>query len=153
MLLRSSSWNTGCGWKRQLSKQSNTIHKENHECNADSGQSSFIESDEISTSFKLTKSKSSRRVGDLKEEDALSTILNSSSSTSELSSAEKLEWLRGQLIGDKMEYVTPFGKRQLLYVDHTASGRPLVFIEKFIMEYVLPFYGKIWFVHAFSCFC
>eukprot|EP00250_Pteridium_aquilinum_P001546 c11741_g1_i1 orf=157-2079(+) len=137
MLVRSTSLNTGCGWRSRFSKQPNTLHKEDLDCNLDSecGQS-----DEISTSFMLSRSRSSRRVGDLKEKDALSAILDSTKRES--SSAKRLEWLRDQLIGDKLEFNTPFGKQQLLYMDHTASGRPLMFIETFIMEYVLPFYGN-----------
>lgn len=111
------------------------VHNGNPDTNLDSERS-----EDFSTSFKLTRSKSSRWASDQKEDDALSTILNSTKS--ELRSAERLEWLRGQLIGDKLEFVTPFGKLQLLYVDHTASGRSLVFIENFIMQYVLPFYGN-----------
>ncbi|KAI5062082.1 hypothetical protein GOP47_0022621 [Adiantum capillus-veneris] len=124
----------------RLLKYSNLTHKEEPNCGLESMEDSIAVKEEMSASLKLTKSKSSRRVGDFMEEDALSTILDSPKA--DLSSAEKLEWLRGQLIGDKLEFVTPFGKRQLLYVDHTASGRSLVFIEKFIVQYVLPFYGN-----------
>lgn len=57
------------------------------------------------------------------------------------SSADKLDWLRSQVIGEYIEFGTPFGKRLLTYADHTASGRSLQFIENFIMEMVLPVYG------------
>ncbi|MCO5584010.1 hypothetical protein L7F22_037929 [Adiantum nelumboides] len=41
-----------------------------------------------------------------------------------------------------VDYFDTYSPRQLLYADHTASGRSLVFIEKFILQYVLPFYGN-----------
>lgn len=56
-------------------------------------------------------------------------------------SGTKLEWLRSQIIGQNVEFATPFGQRLLTYADHTASGRSLHFIENFIMEMVLPVYG------------
>ncbi|XP_059663533.1 uncharacterized protein LOC132309222 [Cornus florida] len=54
----------------------------------------------------------------------------------------KLAWLRSQVIGSDVEFETPFGKRRLTYADYTASGRCLQFIEKYIIEKVLPFYGN-----------
>ncbi|RZC75889.1 hypothetical protein C5167_000050 [Papaver somniferum] len=56
---------------------------------------------------------------------------------------EKLNWLRSQVIGgDDFEFETPFGKRRLVYADHTASGRSLHYIETYIVKNVLPFYGN-----------
>ncbi|RZC44076.1 hypothetical protein C5167_037030 [Papaver somniferum] len=56
---------------------------------------------------------------------------------------EKLRWLRSQVIGgDDFEFETPFGKRRLVYADHTASGRCLRYIEDYIIQNVLPFYGN-----------
>ncbi|XP_010256354.1 PREDICTED: uncharacterized protein LOC104596772 [Nelumbo nucifera] len=54
----------------------------------------------------------------------------------------KFAWLRSQLIGKDVEFETPFGKRQLTYADHTASGRGLHYIENYIINDVLPFYGN-----------
>ena len=54
----------------------------------------------------------------------------------------KLSWLRSQIIGNTAEFDAPFGKRLITYADHTASGRWLQFIEDYIMEKVLPFYGN-----------
>lgn len=54
---------------------------------------------------------------------------------------EKCAWLRSQLIGEDVEFDTPFGKRLLTYADHTASGRSLHHIENYIIQKVLPFYG------------
>lgn len=67
------------------------------------------------------------------------------------SADRKLLWLHSQVIGNDVEFDTPFGKRRLTYADHTASGRCLRFIEDYVMDKVLPFYGKI---NKFQlCFC
>ncbi|XP_025809760.1 uncharacterized protein LOC112887719 [Panicum hallii] len=55
---------------------------------------------------------------------------------------EKVEWLRSQLIGKDVEFDTPFGRRVLTYADQTASGRGLRYIEDYIVNEVLPFYGN-----------
>jgi hypothetical protein len=54
---------------------------------------------------------------------------------------EKLCWIRSEIIGNDEEFNSPFGKRKLVYADHTASGRSLHFIENFITKHLLPFYG------------
>ncbi|XP_042493082.1 uncharacterized protein LOC122072747 [Macadamia integrifolia] len=54
----------------------------------------------------------------------------------------KFSWIRSQLIGHDIEFDGPFGKRILTYADHTASGRALHYIEDFINDSVLPFYGN-----------
>ncbi|XP_048232399.1 uncharacterized protein LOC8273528 [Ricinus communis] len=59
-----------------------------------------------------------------------------------ISSEKRLAWLRSQIIGDDVELCSPFGKRRLTYADHTASGRSLHYIENFITNNVLPFYGN-----------
>ncbi|KAG8089498.1 hypothetical protein GUJ93_ZPchr0011g28603 [Zizania palustris] len=55
---------------------------------------------------------------------------------------EKVEWVRSQLVGRDAEFDTPFGRRALVYADHTASGRSLRYVEDYILEQVLPFYGN-----------
>lgn len=55
---------------------------------------------------------------------------------------EKVEWVRSQLVGHDAEFETPFGRRALLYADHTATGRSLHYIEDYILKNVLPFYGN-----------
>ncbi|KAK6942950.1 Aminotransferase class V domain [Dillenia turbinata] len=55
---------------------------------------------------------------------------------------KRLAWLRSQMIGNDVEFESPFGKRRLTYADYTASGRCLQFIENYIIENVLPFYGN-----------
>ncbi|MCD7454590.1 hypothetical protein HAX54_025286 [Datura stramonium] len=58
------------------------------------------------------------------------------------SAEKKLSWLRSQIIGENVDFETPFGKRRLTYADHTASGRCLHYIENYIINNVLPFYGN-----------
>ncbi|KAG4399025.1 hypothetical protein GLYMA_08G156300v4 [Glycine max] len=55
---------------------------------------------------------------------------------------EKLHWLRLQIIGNEAEFDSPFGKRKVVYADHTASGRSLHYNENFIIKHLLPFYGN-----------
>ncbi|KAK0603412.1 hypothetical protein LWI29_004715 [Acer saccharum] len=57
-------------------------------------------------------------------------------------SEKKLCWLRSQIIGADSQFESPFGIRKLIYADHTASGRSLHYIEDFIINNVLPFYGN-----------
>lgn len=55
----------------------------------------------------------------------------------------KVEWVRSQVVGRDAEFDTPFGRRALVYADHTASGRSLLYIEDYILTQVLPFYGQL----------
>ncbi|KAI4383523.1 hypothetical protein MLD38_009353 [Melastoma candidum] len=54
----------------------------------------------------------------------------------------RLTWLRSQIIGRDAMFDSPFGRRRLTYADHTASGRCLHYVEDFVADNVLPFYGK-----------
>lgn len=58
------------------------------------------------------------------------------------STEDKLSWLRSQVIGGNVVFETPFGERLLTYADHTATSRSLQHIEDYILDNVLPFYGK-----------
>lgn len=58
---------------------------------------------------------------------------------------DKLTWLRSQIIGRDAEFDSPFGERRITYADHTASGRCLRYVEDYIINNVLPFYGIITF--------
>ncbi|KAK9109357.1 hypothetical protein Sjap_017417 [Stephania japonica] len=55
---------------------------------------------------------------------------------------EKCSWLRSQIIGGDVEIATSFGMRRMTYADQTASGRCLQYVENFIAENVLPYYGN-----------
>ncbi|GGB11018.1 aminotransferase class V-fold PLP-dependent enzyme [Allosediminivita pacifica] len=54
------------------------------------------------------------------------------------------------VIGNDMEFETPFGTQRLLYADYTASGRALRQVESFVAERVLPFYANS---HTEASFC
>ncbi|EPS62471.1 hypothetical protein M569_12319, partial [Genlisea aurea] len=54
----------------------------------------------------------------------------------------KLRWLQSQIIGVDAEFDSPFGRRRIVYADHTASGRSLRYIEEHIQTKLLPFYGN-----------
>lgn len=56
---------------------------------------------------------------------------------------EKFSWLRSQIIGNDAEFDSTFGKRKVVYADHTASGRSLHYNENFIIDHLLPFYGML----------
>jgi hypothetical protein len=66
---------------------------------------------------------------------------NAAAAAADDASAEKLEWLRSQIIGAEAEFASPFGTRRITYADHTASGRCLRFAEEFVLQNVLPYYG------------
>lgn len=60
-----------------------------------------------------------------------------------ISIEKKLSWLRSQIVVGDAEFSSPFGTRRITYADHTASGRGLHFIENYIVNNVLPFYGEL----------
>ncbi|SDL19695.1 aminotransferase class V-fold PLP-dependent enzyme [Aliiruegeria lutimaris] len=67
-----------------------------------------------------------------------------------LNRPDLLNALRQGLIGDDIEFETPFGTKRLLYADYVASGRALRQVEDFVMEKVLPFYANS---HTETSFC
>jgi len=51
-------------------------------------------------------------------------------------------WRQRSVIGDTNVIDGPWGGRQLVYADYTASGRALSFIEEYLRSQVLPLYGN-----------
>ena len=43
------------------------------------------------------------------------------------------DWLRSQVVGIDTPIDTPFGRRLLVYCDYTASGRCLLFMERYLL--------------------
>lgn len=67
----------------------------------------------------------------------------SESSTCESDKFSKLiRYIDTNIIGKQHEFVSPFGKRHVVYCDYTASGKSLNFIETYIVNQVLPTYGN-----------
>ena len=93
------------------------------------------------------KASSPKPVSNSQETDDMSRgmdsfrILEMGVPKSDDSASKKISWLRSQIIGGNAEFESPFGKRRLTYADHTASGRSLHYIENYITNNVLPFYG------------
>ena len=52
-----------------------------------------------------------------------------------------LSKLRNDILGSSSKFVSPFGQKQIIYADWTASGRALGSIENFVLEEILPYYG------------
>ena len=58
---------------------------------------------------------------------------------------ESKEWVRRvreNVVGRRLLLSTPYGKKEMVYADYTASGRCLHFIENFIQKIVAPTYGN-----------
>ncbi|XP_006812056.1 uncharacterized protein LOC100375561 [Saccoglossus kowalevskii] len=53
-----------------------------------------------------------------------------------------LQYIEQNVVGGEARFNGPFGERQVVYCDYTASGRPLKFIEDYIQKNVLPHYGN-----------
>jgi len=69
----------------------------------------------------------------------------SSSRASERSEDEQIafvERLAEDVVGSLAPFAGPFGERLVVYCDHTASGRAVGHIERYIQNKVLPFYGN-----------
>eukprot|EP00730_Choanoeca_flexa_P019985 TRINITY_DN9770_c0_g2_i1.p1 TRINITY_DN9770_c0_g2~~TRINITY_DN9770_c0_g2_i1.p1 ORF type:complete len:585 (+),score=89.16 TRINITY_DN9770_c0_g2_i1:220-1974(+) len=58
------------------------------------------------------------------------------------SSAQLIDEIRQDVIGNSIPISTPYGQRPLIYADYTASGRSLAHIESLIRQRVLPSYAN-----------
>jgi selenocysteine lyase/cysteine desulfurase len=55
---------------------------------------------------------------------------------------DMIEHLRMNIIGDRCIIKTPFGKKEVVYADYTASGRALKFVEDYVLEVAIPTYAN-----------
>ena len=67
---------------------------------------------------------------------------DSGSVSAESRKEELAEYIHDHIIGGRQTFLSPFGRKSVLYCDHTASGQSLSFIEDFISQEVLPLYGN-----------
>ncbi|XP_022083249.1 uncharacterized protein LOC110975241 [Acanthaster planci] len=53
-----------------------------------------------------------------------------------------LRYVEDNVVGNDTYFPGPFGEKQVVYCDYTASGRPLKFIEDYITNHVHPLYAN-----------
>ncbi len=53
-----------------------------------------------------------------------------------------LAWLRAEIIGTDARIETPFGQRRITYADYVASGKSLGYVERTLLERVMPSYAN-----------
>jgi len=70
------------------------------------------------------------------------TIETETIETIEVIESEWVALIRLNVIGRRCIMSTPFGKKEMVYADYTASGRCLKFIEEFMEKVVAPTYGN-----------
>src|SRR6478735_7446802 len=49
---------------------------------------------------------------------------------------------RDNIIGHQQTFESPFGKKEIIYADWTASGRAYSPIEEYLQKQILPFVGN-----------
>src|SRR5215212_7021865 len=49
---------------------------------------------------------------------------------------------RKNIIGNQQIFESPFGKKEIIYADWTASGRAYQPIEKCVQKFIMPFIGN-----------
>ena len=51
-----------------------------------------------------------------------------------MDSSLTFDFLRSQIVGIDSAFETPFGRRLMVYCDYTASGRCLLFVERYLPD-------------------
>ena len=71
-----------------------------------------------------------------------SDVQKEEETTNDDNKTKLLQYIRDNLIGAEQSFLSPFGRKKIVYCDYTASGKSLSFIEDFITSEVLPLYGN-----------
>lgn len=79
---------------------------------------------------------------DFEGDDLAKRIRTTTAPCPEGGEEELVGFLRKDTIGQDQPVKTPYGLRQIVYTDFTASGRALGLIENYIRDTVLPNYGN-----------
>ena len=56
--------------------------------------------------------------------------------------AKLTSYIQDNVIGRDTTFLSPFGRKRIVYCDYTASGKSLSCIENFISREVLPLYAN-----------
>ena len=94
----------------------------------------------------VLRSHGARKLYDLPDAHVAEPAESANAATAASSTADSgeqlLDSIRRGVIGEGSAFRGPFGFRHVLYADWTASGRNLDFIEDYVRDNVLPFYGN-----------
>ncbi|XP_066936646.1 uncharacterized protein [Clytia hemisphaerica] len=94
----------------------------------------------LSTTYQIT---ATTGVGGYGVEDIIKqTIRQGTSHNMDKDDLAVMKYVEDNIIGKDLVYESPFGKRAVIYCDYTASGKAVRFIEDYIRDEVLPFYGN-----------
>lgn len=75
--------------------------------------------------------------------DQVDQIKKQENTKSENYQEKYIENLYKEIIGLNLKFNTPYGEKNVIYSDYTASGRGMKKIEEFITNQVLPFYANV----------
>ncbi len=79
---------------------------------------------------------------EIKMRSRIRRSMKSSSSSSSASKDPTIKLIQSNIIGNRYIIHTPFGEKEIVYADYTASGRSLKLIEDYMVNVVSPTYAN-----------